>query len=494
MSEQLDVLDFVANSESLIKSLEQLTHDLTVHVDSKNRATQHNFKELGTISNGSSMDSENRIAFSAEKSGLPYIATKDIGYEEADVDYENGLKLPIGTKNFKVANAGSVLICMEGGSAGKKMAILNRDVYYGNKLISIQTSSDIHPRYLFSILKSTQFQNVFSLSTQGLIGGISLKNFGNIAVSIPSYEEQLLRLAARDESLNSIKAISGILLKQNLHYRQVLNTLREDFTNPNQFRENMKGNFELFISLLDRLSIDPKNRESLKLLLLDFILNPAIDGVGLLQNAPITTLGNIGDWGAGSTPIKSNPAYYGGQNTWIRSGELNDSKSVVGSEIRITDLALKDCTFKRNKKGDVLLAMYGATIGKVAILGEDAVTNQAVIGCSIKPQVLNEYLFWYLIRLRPYFTSSGVGGSQPNISKVKIEKFEIPLPSLETQGEIVVTIEKLFGNLDVLFQKLDQHESLLSEYGMGLASESNNAVKIVGNSIDELGEIVGSAR
>ena len=486
MSEALDVLEHSPNSPSLIDSLVQLIHDLTVQPIDGIEVNFRTMRDIGTIANGSSMDAENRIRFSARKTGTPYIATKDIGYEESDVQYSNGVLLPSETKNFRIAKANSVLICMEGGSAGKKMAILDRDVFYGNKLIAIQPNELILSKYLFSILKSSQFQETFSAGTQGLIGGISLKNFGNIALLLPTIDQQLARLETRDKSLELVKAISKTLSAQNSYYKQVISTIQEDFTDPKLFRDNIKQNFKLFTEHLDSLSIDTKNRESVKLLLLDFILNPALDGMGLLANAPLTTLGKIGVWGAGSTPIKSNPSYYGGEHTWIRSGELNDSKSLIGSEIKITDLALKECTFRRNKKGDVLLAMYGATIGKVAILGEDAVTNQAVIGCSPCPDISKEYLYWYLIRLRPYFTSSGVGGSQPNISKVKIEKFQISLPSLEVQTKIVAAIEELLEKIEDLFKKLDTHESLLREYGDGLVLESKEAVNVVGSTIEEL--------
>ena len=89
-----------------------------------------------------------------------------------------------------------------------------------------------------------------------------------------------------------------------------------------------------------------------------------------------TRLGTIGDWGSGSTPPRGNFDLYGGGITWIKSGELNDNRQLAGSEETITDLALRNGSFRLNKPGDILIAMYGATIGKVAILAERAVTNQ----------------------------------------------------------------------------------------------------------------------
>ena len=83
-----------------------------------------------------------------------------------------------------------------------------------------------------------------------------------------------------------------------------------------------------------------------------------------------TLLGGIGDWGSGSTPPRGRADYYSGDISWFKSGELGDNKSLSDSEEKITHLALGECSFRLNKPGDILIAMYGATIGKLAILAE----------------------------------------------------------------------------------------------------------------------------
>ena len=106
-------------------------------------------------------------------------------------------------------------------------------------------------------------------------------------------------------------------------------------------------------------------------------------------------MGCIGNWGAGATPAKSNSAYYGGSILWIRTGELNNGV-VSDTEIKITEKALRECSLRLNKVGDVLIAMYGATIGKVAIVGKEMTSNQACCACS-PLGVFNYYLFYYLM-------------------------------------------------------------------------------------------------
>lgn len=116
----------------------------------------------------------------------------------------------------------------------------------------------------------------------------------------------------------------------------------------------------------------------------------------------------------------------------------------------MTELALKACSFRLNKPGDVLIAMYGATIGKVAILAEPAVTNQAVCGCSPFSGVFNRYLFVYLLSQRAHFHSASEGGAQPNISKVKIVNFPFPLPPFAEQKRIVAKVDELMALCDRL--------------------------------------------
>ena len=158
------------------------------------------------------------------------------------------------------------------------------------------------------------------------------------------------------------------------------------------------------------------------------------------SNWVYTRMGNIGDWGSGSTPAKGNSDYYGGNILWLRTGELNNGV-VNDTEIKITDKALKECSFKLNNPGDVLIAMYGATIGKVAIAGKEMTTNQACCGCT--PFIYNKYLFYFLIASKNDFVRKGEGGAQPNISREKLVSHLIPLPPLKEQHRIVSKIEEL---------------------------------------------------
>ena len=165
-------------------------------------------------------------------------------------------------------------------------------------------------------------------------------------------------------------------------------------------------------------------------------------------------MGCIGDWGAGATPTKSNASYYGGNILWLRTGELNNG-IVNDTEIKITDKALKECSLRLNKVGDVLIAMYGATIGKVAIAGCELTTNQACCACT-PIGIYNYFLFYFLMGSQIDFVKKGKGGAQPNISREKLIAHLMPIPPMQEQYRIVECIRKVLPLIDRynLFQML----------------------------------------
>ena len=156
-------------------------------------------------------------------------------------------------------------------------------------------------------------------------------------------------------------------------------------------------------------------------------------------------MGAIGIWGAGSTPAKGNPNYYGGNVLWLRTGELNNSV-VYDTEIKITQIALEECSLRMNKVGDVLIAMYGATIGKVAIVGKEMTTNQACCACT-PIGVFNWYLFYFLMASQQYFIKIGEGGAQPNISREKLISYLIPIPPITEQMRIVEKLKTILNKI-----------------------------------------------
>ena len=194
-------------------------------------------------------------------------------------------------------------------------------------------------------------------------------------------------------------------------------------------------------------------------------------------------LNDVGEWGAGATPSRSNSQYYGGGIPWFKSGEL--SKDYISeSQETITELALKETSLRENKPGDVLLAMYGATIGKASILEVASTTNQAVCACTPFPGISNTFLLMLLKAYRSRFINMGAGGAQPNISREKIIATVIALPPKEEQNRIVAKVDELMLLCDQLEQQteasIDAHATLV-DLLLTTLTDSNDANDLAQN-------------
>ena len=175
-------------------------------------------------------------------------------------------------------------------------------------------------------------------------------------------------------------------------------------------------------------------------------------------------LGDIGLWGAGATPSKSNIKYYEPQSIpWLLTGDLNDGY-ITNIPNKISELALEKTSVKLNPKGTVLIAMYGATIGKLGILTFPATTNQACCACNTLFEADKLFLFYFLMSERKKFTSRAEGGAQPNISKEKIVNTLFPLPPLAEQKRIVEQIEKALAKVDDYAESYNRLQKLDKEF------------------------------
>ena len=183
-------------------------------------------------------------------------------------------------------------------------------------------------------------------------------------------------------------------------------------------------------------------------------------------------LGNIGSWGAGATPSRNNKEYYqNGAIPWLKTGDLNDGDIYSVPEY-ITEKALRETSVQLNPVGSILIAMYGATIGKVGVLQIPATTNQACCACSVFNGIDNRYLFFFLLSQKENFKILGGGGAQPNISKDKIINYLFPLPPLAEQKRIVSQIETLLGYVDIIdtdAETLDKSITLTKQKILDLA-------------------------
>ncbi len=149
--------------------------------------------EIGLCFTGDSInESVKNLKYKVLKSGLNYIGTKDVGFECSGVNYNTGVVIPFdeaGT-DFKIAKKGSIFICIEGGSSGKKIALLDRDVCFGNKLLATYVFSPVSYKYVYFVYQTFFFESEFRNKSKGLRGGVSVNLFKTIKIPLPPLPEQ----------------------------------------------------------------------------------------------------------------------------------------------------------------------------------------------------------------------------------------------------------------------------------------------------------------
>ena len=367
-----------------------------------------------------------------------------------------------------IGKLGDLLIVCKGSGVGKMCFCNVEKIHIARQIQIIRGfSSFICMSYLKLIIDANL--SAITSNAQGVIPGISREHILNLIIPIPPFNAQqhiikklkllqpLIQLFdSKQEELNNLDTSIKELLKKSILQEAIQGKLV-----PQIAEEGIAQ--ELLEQIRQEKQELVKEGKLKKSTLIDSVIykgddNKYYEQVGkkclditeqipfeIPENWVWTRLGQIGDWGAGSTPQRGNANYYNGNILWLKTGELNNG-IVYDTEEKITQKAFQDCSLRINRIGDVLIAMYGATIGKLAVVGKELTTNQACCGCT--PYLIyNWYLFYFLMASRDTFIKKGEGGAQPNISRVKLVEHLIPLPPIKEQQRIVAQIEKLFEQL-----------------------------------------------
>ena len=211
-------------------------------------------------------------------------------------------------------------------------------------------------------------------------------------------------------------------------------------------------------------------------------LNPKIElkesGVEWLGKIPKHWIVKKLSWcfrmiGSGTTPKSDDMTYYeDGDVPWVNTGDLNDSILHQSSK-NITKKALKDySTLKIYPAGTLLIALYGATIGKLAMINFPATTNQACCAMADSDVLNSVYSFYFLSSQKERIISLAVGGGQPNISQELIRNFRISVPPLPEQQQIVDYLNQETTKIEQTINRIQKEIELLQEYRTALISEA----------------------
>lgn len=216
-----DMKDSLLQASMMGKLTEQLDSELSPFVDSKVDINEYDY-DLPTnwnvvkIMSVSDLYTGNSISASIKKSkyaglacGFNYIGTKDVGFD-CSISYDNGVKIPYDESKFKIAKKNSTLLCIEGGSAGKKIGIVSEDVCFGNKLCSFNAGEHINYKFQYYVIYSPIFKKRFIENKSGMIGGVSIKKLKEILIPLPPLEEQQRIVDKLDELLPLVDKLAEL--------------------------------------------------------------------------------------------------------------------------------------------------------------------------------------------------------------------------------------------------------------------------------------------
>lgn len=185
--------------------------------------------------------------------------------------------------------------------------------------------------------------------------------------------------------------------------------------------------------------------------------------------------------GSGSTPDSSNPLNYDGEINWIQSGDLYGKSYIIETEKTITKYALHgNKSLKRYIAPFVVVAMYGASVGNIALSQIDSYTNQACCVMKGDNSLNNKYLYYFLIANRHEMLMLAIGGTQPNISQQLIKNLNIIIPQFNDQQEIVDFLDKKCSEIDSVISKKESQLDLIREHRKSLIYEYVTGKKRVG--------------
>lgn len=376
------------------------------------------------IQSGNSIPVKDKEAlYSNVNVGLPYVATKDIGFDGV-IDYENGVRIPPDhSSKFRLSKKNSILVCGEGGSAGRKIAFSYKDCHFVNKLFSISMGSEMVSKYVYYYTLSNEFQSQFKKAIHGLIGGVSLSKIKGFQITYPSFSEQQRIVTKLDTAFSEID--------------KSLIATNNNFKNTERLFQNY------LTEVFKRSSEDWKN-------------------YSIKQLGKVVT---------GNTPKTSIVENYGDFISFVKPGDFKTDGSIDFEKQKLSKIGASKSRIVGKKS--VLMVCIGATIGKCGYTDIDIVTNQQIN--SITPVSNFNYKFIYYQMLTSEFQNKVMNNygqtTLPIINKSKWQSLTIKLPNLSEQLKIVKTLDNLRIETDILKKKLLNKTNKLSSLKLSILQQ-----------------------
>ena len=387
--------------------------------------------EVCSVFNGNSISrKEKEDNYVGLSEGTPYIATKDVSFEH-EVTYENGVLIPEAKKkDFKIVPPNSVLVCAEGGSAGRKIAFNTREAHFGNKLFASVPENNLNGKFLFYFFITNRFFEIFSELMAGLIGGVSLKKFKSISVPIPPLPEQERIVGILDEAFEGIAAATA-QAEKNLH------NARELFQSVLQSTFSQKGDDWEEATLGENANFR--------------------NGMNFSRNSRGQTVKvvGVGDFK---------------QRFWVPTESLDD-KTIDGKLDKQDQLLEDDFLFVRSNGNKELIGRCMLTGSISAPITHSGFTIRMRLE---EPDFFPLFLCWYLKsdQARNSLIGSGSGAQISNLNQGTLSALTVPKPPIPTQQAIVEKLDALSEETKALEAIYERKQSALAELKQSLLQKA----------------------
>ena len=393
------------------------------------------FKYVASLYTGNSIKDSEKDNYTDKKNARPYIATKHIEADNNKINYENGLYVKHDDTSFRVAKRGSTLMCIEGGSAGKKKSFLTQDVSFVNKLCCFEPNFRIDSKYLFYYLMSPNYEEDFRTRITGLISGVSVSELLNMSIITPPLSEQQAIADYLDEACSKIDKIIAEAKASIDEYKELKQSVI----------------FEAVTKGLDK-NVDKKD-----------------SGVEWIGEIPagwncekiryiVNDIGDIDHY---------MPESVGHGIAYLMTGDLSDKVSNIDFK-KCKQVSYEDYK-KLSKKikaeiGDIIFARY-ASIGIVCYVdvNKDFLVSYSCVVIKPKHDVVNSLYMKYYLQSKAFkeevlrLANSNV---QMNVGKESLLQAKITVPSLYEQEKIVKYLNKKTTGIDSL---IVEKESLIND-------------------------------
>ncbi len=403
-------------------------------------------KYVAILYTGDSIKDNDKYKYCIVNNSVPYVSTKDIDIYSNFIDYNNEMFISHYDTNFKRAYKDSILLCIEGANAGKKIAFLNQEVCFVNKLCCINNKSKtLHSKLLFYFLQSIFFKNTFFSNIKGLIGGVTAEHIGNFYIFKPPLKEQKAIASYLDTKCEKIAEF----ISKKEHTITLLKELKDSIINK-AVTQGLDENTAFKDSGIQWLGQIPKHWE-------------------------VRRIASIGSFSKGGNISRQDLIYNG--NPAILYGDIYtkyefksyDLESKISKETSLLATPIY--------KGDILFAGSGETkedIGKsIVYLGDE----KAFAGGDViifRQQKHDSLFLSYTLNAKYakfYKYIESKGEIIVHIYASNLRELRIPIPPLEEQKQIAKYLDDKVAKIDLAITKANEQIKLIQEYKTSLINE-----------------------